>query len=296
MISKAGLLVVEGGLWVGITERFLNVFCFFLGQVSHPLYCPSTSRPTGTLSFRCALKRSRFKFEQGYPAKVGLSLLKDTNDTFHYCASCWDAVCLCVVTVAVFQVVMSVFHYFYILESEACSLFHIRRSAIGVWETSVLYLQGPVLRMWVTKLSLNVNSLKWARISFFPLSSPQFSHGSLSSNPEKKNPAFLKLVGFKLLEKVAPFKVKNTLQQNVGFNTCFKNCLNTFSYYSKCFSSFIWIVKSWCQYWEMKPYFLAQPSVSICQYCIAQRNVECLCDMHLHKPVSNHDSSFRHTK
>lgn len=212
MILKAGLLVVEGGLWVGITERFLNVF--FWGQVSHPLYFPSTSRLTGTLSFRCALKRSRFKLEQGYPTKVGLSLLIDTNDTFHCCASCWDAVCLCVVTVAVFQVVMSVFHYFYILESEACSSFHIRRSAIGVWETSVLYPQGPVLRMWVTKLSLNVNSLKWARISFFPLSSPQFSHGSLSSNPEKKHPAFLKWVGFKLLEKVAPFKVKNTLQQN----------------------------------------------------------------------------------
>lgn len=75
----------------------------FWGQVSHPLYCPSTSRPTGTLSFRCALKRSRFKFEQGYPTKVGLSLLKDTNDTFHCCASCWDAVCLCVAAVLQWQ-------------------------------------------------------------------------------------------------------------------------------------------------------------------------------------------------
>lgn len=174
--------------------------------MSHPLYCPSTSRPTGTLSFRCALKRSRFKFEQGYPTEVGLSLLKDTNDTFHCCASCWDAVCLCVVTVAVFQVVMSVFHYFYILESEACSSFHIRRSAIGVWETSVLYPQGPVLRMWVTKLSLNVNSLKWARISFFPLSSPQFSHSSLSSNPEKKNPAFFEVSWIQVIRKGCTFQ------------------------------------------------------------------------------------------
>lgn len=180
--------------------------CFFLGQVSHPLYCPSTSRPTGTLSFRCALKRSRFKFEQGYPAKVGLSLLKDTNDTFHYCASCWDAVCLCVVTVAVFQVVMSVFHYFYILESEACSSFHIRRSAIGVWETSVLYLQGPVLRMWVTKLSLNVNSLKWARISFFPPFLPPVQPRFIKLKSWKEKPSFFEVSWIQVIRKGCTFQ------------------------------------------------------------------------------------------
>lgn len=100
MILKTGLLVVEGGL---SGNNWKVPQCLFWGQVSHPLYCPSTSRPTGTLSFRCALKRSRFKFEQGYPTKVGLSLLKDTNDTFHCCASCWDAVCLCVAAVLQWQ-------------------------------------------------------------------------------------------------------------------------------------------------------------------------------------------------
>lgn len=132
---------------------------------------------------------------------------------------CCLLVCCCSVTVAVFQVVMSVFRYFYILESEACSSFHIRRSAIGVWETSVLYPQGPVLRMWVTKLALNVNSLKWARISFFPLSSPPLQPRFIKLKSWKETPSFFEVswiqVNLKwLLGKVAPFKVKNTLQQN----------------------------------------------------------------------------------
>lgn len=166
----------------GIIERLF--LCDVLGSAVSSLYCPWACSLRGQLTLNVLWRGTPSSLSKDFQKKLRCFFINTHWRHFSLprcllmCVFKKKRTCFKHVFASVLQWRYlwwwRVSSLFYISESDACSLLHIRRagrSANGVWEISVLYPQGPVLCTWVTTLALIVYGLAWAWIFnyFFPI-------------------------------------------------------------------------------------------------------------------------------